>query len=280
MGRPNRDFTTDHRFHVINHGVDSQDLFAIEDDWILFESLLGAACDTGGFRLNAYALMHNHFHLLVDLSECRDRSCVSNAIGTAQSTYAKYFNHRTDRRGPLFEPRFLSYGVDGEERTQRAVRYIHRNPIDICGPRALGNYRWSSLPVALGRRPSPPWLDCTPFAPHDASSYLGELADVRPEDLWPYEDLPPLERAAFADLVRVVAELPSTRVTPATRGDIECFLALHLRTADVMDVAASRMESAPTVRNRASRARTRRRDDPMFSRVLDDVVATLGSRNQ
>jgi len=280
VGRPNRDFTTDNRFHVINHGVDSQDLFAIDDDWVLFESLLASACAEGDFYLNAYALMHNHYHLLVDLSECEDRGTVSDAIGVAQSTYAKYFNKRTSRRGPLFEPRFLSYGVDGTDRTQRAVRYIHRNPIDICGPRALGSYRWSSLPIALGRRVPPEWLDCTLFAPHDPATHLAELAEVEPEDLWPYEDLPPMHRVTFGDIRTVVDDLPSSIVQPATRDDVECFLALHLRAADVMEVASSRGESSATVRNRASRTRTRRRNDPAFARFLDIVVSSLRTESQ
>ncbi|MFK7919309.1 MAG: transposase [Ilumatobacter sp.] len=280
MARPQRNLTTDDRFHVINRGIDSQDLFAIDDDWVLFESLVGSACTEGDFQINAYVLMHNHYHLLVDLSDCDNRGAVADLIGVAQSTYSKYFNSRTGRRGPLFEPRFLSYGVDGAQRTERAVRYIHRNPIDICGRRALGNYRWSSLPVVLGRRPAPPWLSCELFEPDDPVSYLAELAEVEPEDLWPYEDLAPLHRLSYDHIRHVVAGLPSTIAKPATRHDIECFLALHLRAADVMDVAARREESSATVRNRASRTRSRRRDDPAFAQFLDTIVNELGRKNR
>ncbi len=224
--------------------------------------------------------MHNHYHLLVDLSECEERSVVSDVIGAAQSTYAKYFNSRTRRRGPLFEPRFLSYGVDGAERSQRAVRYIHRNPIDICGPRSLGSYRWSSLPVILGRRTSSPWLDCSLFAPQDPVSHLAELARIQPEDLWPYECLPPTHRVTFREIRSIVRDLPSTVVLPTTPHDIECYLALHLRAADVMAVARCRDESTATVRNRASRTRIRRRDDPAFAQFVDNVVSSLSAASQ
>ena len=99
MGRPNRDFTTDNRFHVINRGVDSQDLFSVDDDWVLFESLIANACDNYGLRINAYALMSNHYHVLIDLTDCDDRVAVSESFGVVQSTYANYFNNRTHRAG-------------------------------------------------------------------------------------------------------------------------------------------------------------------------------------
>ncbi len=275
MTRPPRNFTTDHRFHVINHGVDGQDLFSVEDDWLLFESLIGRACEDYSFRLNAYALMSNHYHFLADLSDCDDRVAVSAAFGVLQSTYASYFNDRTGRRGPLFEPRFLAFGVDGDLRTHRAARYIHRNPIDICGPGALGAYRWSSLPVALGRRESPDWLDCTLFTPNRPAAYLADLTGCSVDDLRPLDSLPPQRRTSLDAIDAAVSSLPASTVDVRDRRSIVAALALDLRAADVLDVATRLSLSPGRVRELAGQVRTRRRDDPAFDALLERVEYRL-----
>lgn len=273
--RSRRNFTTDNRFHIINHGVDGQDLFSISDDWVLFESLIGRVCEEYGFQLNAYALMSNHYHLLADLSDCDDRGGVSDALRVLQSTYAKYFNDRTERRGPLFEPRFLSYGVTGNTKTHRVVRYIHRNPIDLCGSLALGNYRWSSLPVALGRRQSPPWLDCTLFAPSDPSAHLAELTDCGVQDLSPVNGLPPQRPTTVDAIERAVNSLPPSVAAPRHHRSIVALLSLDLRAADVLELARH-FGCAPTsIRQLAGRARTKQRDEPSFDRLVGRVEREL-----
>lgn len=275
MGRPNRDFTTDDRFHAFNRAVDGQDLFSIDDDWALFESLIAEACDSHGFRINAYALMSNHYHMLLDLSNCEDRAGVSDGIGVLQSTYAKYFNERTSRRGPLFEPRFSSFGADGDEKVHRVVRYIHRNPIDICGPRALGNYRWSSLPVALGRRESPHWLDCSLFAPLDPAGHLAELTGITASDVLALDGLPPQVHTHLDDLSRALTDLPERSANARERRELYCLLALELRIADVT-VVAERLNCSPvTVRNTAAQARTRRREIPSFDGLVERAIREL-----
>lgn len=275
MPRVLRNFTTDDRFHIINHGVDSQDLFSIEDDWLLFESLIGDVCDRYGFKANAYALMSNHYHLLADLSVCDDRSSVSDALRVAQSTYAKYFNNRTGRRGPLFEPRFLSFGATGDEKTHRVVRYIHRNPIDVCGPRALGNYRWSSLPVLLGRRTSPGWLDCSLFTPIDASQHLADLAQFGLEDLRSVSEQPPQRSTMVEAIERAVDSLAPAFVGTSLRASIVVMLSLDLRAADVVELAERFDRASASIRQSAGRARLKRRDDPSFNRLIERVERQL-----
>ena len=275
MPRPHRDFTTNDRFHIINHGVDSQDLFSINDDWILFESMIGRVCEEYSFRLNAYALMSNHYHLLADLSRCEERNGVSEAIGVLQSTSAKYFNDRTERRGPLFEPRFLSYGVDGDAKTHRSVRYIHRNPIDICGPKALGNYRWSSLPVLLGRRKPPPWLDCSLFTPLNPSAHVADLAGCREEDLWPIGALPPQRRTTVDAIQRAVDAVCTDR---SLQQMLTFMLVLDLRACDVVTIAEQFGCGESKIRKLARSGRLRRQDEPGFSALVDRIVVQLARR--
>jgi REP element-mobilizing transposase RayT len=275
VGRPSRNLNTDDRFHVINHGVDGQDLFSIDDDWFLFESLIGRVCDDYGFRLNAYALMSNHFHFLVDLTGCEDRSRVSEGIGVLQSTYARYFNDRTKRRGPLFEPRFLSFGVDGDTKTHRVVRYIHRNPLDICGPRALGTYRWSSLPVYLGRREPPRWLDCEVFMPQDPVSHLVDLAGCRVSDLLPLDALPPQRQVSVDAIEHAVDSAGKTALDTRARRTIVLMLALDLRASDIVELSQRFDLSTNHIRRSAQQARLRLQDEPSFDQLVHRLRQTI-----
>ena len=140
MTRPRRDLISSKRFHFINHGVDGQDLFSIDDDRFVFESILSDVCETYEFNVNADALMSNHYHLLGDLSECGRPADVAQAFGELQSGYAKHFNRRTERRGPLFRPRFLSFAV-ADRNFFRVARVhpsepggSHRPPCARCVP--------------------------------------------------------------------------------------------------------------------------------------------------
>ena len=275
MARPHRDLTTNDRFHVINRGIDGQDLFSVEEDWKLFESLIGRICGDYRFELNAYALMSNHYHFLVDLSDCHDRAGVSTAMGVLQSTYASYFNDRTSRSGPLFEPRFLGFAIDSETKTHRTIRYIHRNPIDICGPRALGAYRWSSLPVYLGRRTAPSWLAYERFAPNDPTAHLADLARCAEDDLWPLDTLPPRESTSLSTIERAVDSVCPGPLSDIDRTAVITYLARQLRAADVVAVAAYLDCSESKVRKSARQGATRHIDDAEFARLLDLVIIEL-----
>jgi putative transposase len=49
--------------------------------------------------------------------------------------YAQRFNQRYDRAGHVFQNRFTSYVIESEEHFERAVAYVHANPVKagLCG---------------------------------------------------------------------------------------------------------------------------------------------------
>jgi putative transposase len=276
MPRPTRNLGTARYHHFINHGVDRQDLFALDQDFLVFESLMEAAYTEHRLRTHAYALMSNHFHWLADVSDCENPSSV---LGAVQGQYAKYFNLRTQRRGPLFEPRFLSYPV-GEDRSSftKTARYIHRNPIDITGAGGLGAYRWSSLPIYLGRRAPATWVDVTHLDPMiDRHHYLVDVLGLRSDDLRP-NAWRPLVRSTIEEIdaaALVITQRSSQQEHEEYGADLVLMLALDLRAIDVLRLA-ERLELTPSaVRRRAQRARTRMIDDAAFAAAVDAVMAEL-----
>lgn len=102
----------------------------------------------------AYCLMPNHFHFLL-------RQKVDNGIpkfiADFTNSYARYFNVKNERYGPVFQGRFKSVLVETDEQLFHVVRYIHLNPYTsyvVKSVSELENYEFSSLPDYIGRRNS------------------------------------------------------------------------------------------------------------------------------
>lgn len=92
----------------------------------------------------AFCLMDNHFHCL--LKQKLDKG-IAKFISNLQNGYAKFFNIKTSRTGPLFQPMFKSVRVITEEQLLHVSRYIHLNPSTsyLVEIENLENYPWSSL---------------------------------------------------------------------------------------------------------------------------------------
>ena len=136
-------------YHVILRGVNRQDIFENEKDFLKFLSLmerLAFPLDETGHRvppllvIYAYCLMPNHVHLLV-----REQKCgVSAAIKWISGTYAGFFNLKYEHVGHVFQGRFRSEVVNDWEYFLTLMQYIHQNPVAGGLVNKVSDYRWSS----------------------------------------------------------------------------------------------------------------------------------------
>jgi len=76
-------------------------------------------------KIISYCIMPTHYHLL--LEQVKDGG-TEKFISKILNSYAKYFNLRHKRSGPLWSSRFKSVGVDDNEQLLHLTRYIHLNP--------------------------------------------------------------------------------------------------------------------------------------------------------
>jgi REP element-mobilizing transposase RayT len=53
-------------YHLMNRGGRREAIFCEDIDWELFQETLGEACEKTGWRVHAWCLMSNHFHLVVE----------------------------------------------------------------------------------------------------------------------------------------------------------------------------------------------------------------------
>lgn len=81
--------------------------------------------------IGAYALMPNHFHLLLKEIEEGGISKFMQRLGTS---YAMYFNERYKHIGNIFVKPFRSRHVKTDNYLRRIVAYIHCNPAEIFEP--------------------------------------------------------------------------------------------------------------------------------------------------
>jgi REP element-mobilizing transposase RayT len=142
-------------------GNQGGEVYRDRPDRQMFLASLGEACAKTGWRIHAYVLMANHYHLLVETPEPN----LVEGMKWLQGTYTQRFNHRHKVRGPLFQGRYKAIPVDGQESNYFEVvsTYIHLNParagLIAVGQERLKRYRWSSYPWYLNRAGKrPPWL--------------------------------------------------------------------------------------------------------------------------
>lgn len=124
----------------MNRGAQRGRVFDDDTDRELFLSTLADAHERWGVETHAFALMGNHFHLLVR----DDKGQLSRAMRHVCGVHTLRFNRRHGRDGPLFRGRFRSRLVQTDEYLAELVRYIHANPLDIDGVEQAGAYAWSS----------------------------------------------------------------------------------------------------------------------------------------
>jgi REP element-mobilizing transposase RayT len=134
-----------------------------------------------GLAVLAWALFHNHFHLLVRTGE-RPLATTMRRLLTG---YAGGFNRRHKRAGHLFQNRYKSILVEEEPYLLELVRYVHLNPLRariLTTLDMLDEYPWTGHSAVLGRVPRP-WqavgevLRC--FGP------VRGLRDVAILSIWP-----------------------------------------------------------------------------------------------
>ena len=140
MATPIRKESNSGFYHVIQLGVNHYDIFEDDEDRSFFMEALESAARKYGATIHAWCLLSNHTHLLVKVGY-EGLSSVMRQLG---SVYAKYFNRRHGRSGPLFCGRFTSVCIETDAQFIAVVRYIHRNPIQHEKATLLGSYAWSS----------------------------------------------------------------------------------------------------------------------------------------
>jgi putative transposase len=140
--------------HVTSRGVRGSRIVGDETDARRFVELLAQAVARERWACLAYCLMTNHFHLVLSL----ETPTLAKGMHRLNWLYALRFNERHGHGGHLFEARYASTVIAGEEHLLDALRYVVLNPVraGICGDPA--DWPWSSFRATAAIDPCPKFL--------------------------------------------------------------------------------------------------------------------------
>ena len=137
--------------HVIVRGIEKRDIFNDDHDRQLFVDRLSSLLPETGVRCYAWALLSNHFHLLLMPTS----TPLSYFMRRLLTGYAVSFNRRNKRSGHLFQNRYKSIVCEEETYLLELVRYIHLNPLRagiVKNLDELDLYPWSGHAVLTDNR--------------------------------------------------------------------------------------------------------------------------------
>jgi putative transposase len=161
MARPIRFQYPGAIYHVMARGDGGKTVFETDEDRKSFVFRLGQICGSHGWRVHAWVLMDNHFHLLLETPQ----ENLVTGMQWLMGTYSQGWNRARLRRGHVFQGRYKSVPVTGTDADAYYFRivadYIHLNPAraGLAGGKRgpLTGYLWSSLPTYV-KGNGPDWL--------------------------------------------------------------------------------------------------------------------------
>ena len=124
MTRQARIDAPDALHHIICRGVEGRQIFVDDADRDHFVKRLATVLSETSTNCFAWALIPNHFHLLVRTGHVP----ISMVMGRLLTSHALHFNRRHRRCGHLFQNRYKSILCQQDPYLLELVRYIHLNP--------------------------------------------------------------------------------------------------------------------------------------------------------
>jgi REP element-mobilizing transposase RayT len=136
-----KQYLPDTYYHIYSRGVNRNKIFLDDDDKTVFCSLLKRYLSDETAKnpqrrlynnyhdeidLITYALMSNHFHMLVYQKD--DERAIVGFMRALMISYSMYFNKKYVRQGPVFQSTYLASRIDSDEYLKHISRYIHLNP--------------------------------------------------------------------------------------------------------------------------------------------------------
>jgi len=162
--------------HVIARGIDRNTIFRDDFDRKNFIDRLAAILNETKTVCYAWALIPNHFHLLLRTG----LAPVATVMRRLLTGYAMSYNRRHQRHGHLFQNRYKSILCQEDTYLLELVRYIHLNPLRagiVEDLRALDRFHFAGHSVIMGKRMNS-WQDVTVFCVYSIQRFLLPDGDI------------------------------------------------------------------------------------------------------
>lgn len=137
--------------HIMCRGMENRRIFRDDADRLSLLDRLGRIALDTSTSCFAWALMPNHFHLLLRTGNL----AVSDVMRRLLTGYVVTFNRKHSRHGHLFQNRYKSILCQEDPYLLELVRYIHLNPLRaniVSTLKELDRYAFCGHSVMMGKR--------------------------------------------------------------------------------------------------------------------------------
>ena len=131
-----------------------QPVFFNDEDRVAFLDGLGQVCGRQQWRVWAWCLMDNHYHLLIETLS----PTLSRGMREVNGVYTQAFNRRHGRVGHVLQGRYKAVLVDRDAYLLEVSRYVVLNPVRAGLVADVEAYLWSSYRAMVGKEPPADWL--------------------------------------------------------------------------------------------------------------------------
>lgn len=139
--------------HVAVRGIERCLIFVDDADRSDLTTRLARILPESGVRCFGWALMPNHFHLVIQTGQVS----ISRVMARLNTGYARHFNQRHARCGHVFQNRFFSRTIADDSELLGVIRYVHLNPLRAALVRSMRDlelHRWCGHGALVGRVPA------------------------------------------------------------------------------------------------------------------------------
>ena len=136
--------------HIIVRGIERQKIFRDDSDREELLRRLSQVLHETQTRCFAWALIPNHFHLLLKTGAMP----IATVMRRLLTGYAGWYNRRYHRSGHVFQNRYKSILCQQEIYLKELVRYIHLNPLRaglVENLKGLDGYRYAGHRFLIGK---------------------------------------------------------------------------------------------------------------------------------
>lgn len=138
----------------MNRGARGENVFLEESHCSHFLSLTSQAVERYGIRVHGFAIMPNHFHMMVESVEGN----LGDAMKYITSQYGYFLNSQLGWDGQVFRGRYKSKPVYLEQHWIYLLAYLHLNPVRARLVYEPQDAIWTSHSTYLGKGKGLEWV--------------------------------------------------------------------------------------------------------------------------
>ncbi len=141
MPRRYRFVVDDAYYHILNRGNNRQNIFMEANDYGQFLKMMAGYFGNAGMKIIHYALMPNHYHLIVKL---KDAENLKKALQQLNQGYARYYRKKYGGVGYFWQGRYKSFLIESGRYLLECGIYVELNPVRAGMAEKPEDYKWSS----------------------------------------------------------------------------------------------------------------------------------------